>query len=427
MPDFPANVSFCQIQGKLVTSELNEGDADGKPNMVPLSGVTITFTPEKKIQKLTNITASPVPITYKPAATSFTTDVDGLLRGADGEDFGWLIATDDPDWNPVNWTYLVEFENKILPDAHTAAPGGSIIDIATIMNNVGSVGDQQTPAEAAAAAAAASAIAAAASAASINVGVPGGVAELDSGGLVINADGSHPGGGSGGGVGSFADLDDVSLLAKDFNSETLTTAAQMRNVISAGTSNLALGSTNVTAYAGNLGVGLAATVAGLTTAINDTNVDVNAVEANVATLVTDVNTLENNFSDLAPLADPPFTGIPTAPTPANGVDSTQIATTEFVQNLIAIVAQAASDAYDLANAGIDSTELSFALSQYITAAQHAASQANNIFGIMYNGSSWGTSSDRPVTNQMILARGGPAAPPWLDTDIRGDFWVGVLP
>lgn len=34
----------------------------------------------------------------------------------------------------------------------------------------------------------------------------------------------------------------------------------------------------------------------------------------------------------APLADPAFTGVPTAPTAAPGTDTTQIATTEFVNN-----------------------------------------------------------------------------------------------
>ncbi len=40
----------------------------------------------------------------------------------------------------------------------------------------------------------------------------------------------------------------------------------------------------------------------------------------------------NPGSGYAPLASPPFTGVPTAPTAANGTDTTQIATTAFVAN-----------------------------------------------------------------------------------------------
>jgi hypothetical protein len=42
-----------------------------------------------------------------------------------------------------------------------------------------------------------------------------------------------------------------------------------------------------------------------------------------------------NRANVAPLASPAFTGTPTAPTPSGGTNSTQIATTAFVQSLLA--------------------------------------------------------------------------------------------
>jgi len=42
----------------------------------------------------------------------------------------------------------------------------------------------------------------------------------------------------------------------------------------------------------------------------------------------------SNLSGVAPLNSPTFTGFPTAPTPANNTNTTQIATTQFVQNVV---------------------------------------------------------------------------------------------
>ena len=47
----------------------------------------------------------------------------------------------------------------------------------------------------------------------------------------------------------------------------------------------------------------------------------------------------NNIQDKASKNSPAFTGNPTAPTPANNVDNTQIATTEYVKNIAPILSQ----------------------------------------------------------------------------------------
>jgi hypothetical protein len=45
-------------------------------------------------------------------------------------------------------------------------------------------------------------------------------------------------------------------------------------------------------------------------------------------------TLTNNLATKAPLVAPVFTGIPQAPTASNEINNTQIATTEYVNNLL---------------------------------------------------------------------------------------------
>lgn len=82
------------------------------------------------------------------------------------------------------------------------------------------------------------------------VGVPNGLAQLDSDGLVVNADGSHPaGGGSDGGPVTSADITDATAVGKAVL--TAADAASARSAIGAGISNLALGTTSSTAKAGN--------------------------------------------------------------------------------------------------------------------------------------------------------------------------------
>lgn len=50
-----------------------------------------------------------------------------------------------------------------------------------------------------------------------------------------------------------------------------------------------------------------------------------------------IGKLETNFANYAPLLSPTLTGTPMAPTPAAGNDTTQIATTSFVQTAIATI------------------------------------------------------------------------------------------
>jgi hypothetical protein len=68
-------------------------------------------------------------------------------------------------------------------------------------------------------------------------------------------------------------------------------------------------------------------IAQLNININAANI---AADANVKTLTSSVNSINNTLSTLAPLTDPAFGGNPTAPTPYPGDKSVSVATTDFV-------------------------------------------------------------------------------------------------
>lgn len=67
------------------------------------------------------------------------------------------------------------------------------------------------------------------------------------------------------------------------------------------------------------------------------------VVAAADTILVAIGKLQAQITLRAPLADPTFTGVPAAPTPANGTNTTQLATTAFVQSQIASSVPAASE------------------------------------------------------------------------------------
>lgn len=104
----PSNVSFGTVRFRLVSVTLTSGDADGYANSVPLSGITVRFTPSVKV--LLNSTASPAPVTMVMTPITCTTDSSGYLRNPGDDTLGVkLVATDDPDNEPAQWTYSVTF------------------------------------------------------------------------------------------------------------------------------------------------------------------------------------------------------------------------------------------------------------------------------------------------------------------------------
>lgn len=59
--------------------------------------------------------------------------------------------------------------------------------------------------------------------------------------------------------------------------------------------------------------------------------DVASLQSQVTTINGQITTINSTLTGKAPLASPALTGTPTAPTPAGGTNTTQLATTAFVQ------------------------------------------------------------------------------------------------
>ena len=125
----------------------------------------------------------------------------------------------------------------------------------------------------------------------------------------------------------------------------------------------------------------------------------------------------------APIASPEFTGSPTAPTASNGTNSTQIATTEFVQNALASISGAMYFMGSLGTDGTITTLPAAAMSnkgyayKVITAGTYQSVVANAGDLLVSDGTTWVLipSGDEPsgtVTSITLKAGGGIA----LDVD-----------
>ena len=113
---------------------------------------------------------------------------------------------------------------------------------------------------------------------------------------------------------------------------------------------------------------------------NDNNIaildtSVNQLEGTTATNTSDISTLNTNLTTKAPIASPSFTGVPTAPTAGSTTNTTQIATTAFVQSTVANLVDSAPDALNTLN------ELAAAIgddANYATTITNSLSSKQNI-------------------------------------------------
>jgi hypothetical protein len=94
----PANVNYGTVTGTFITAVADGPDDDSLPDAVPCTG-KVLFTPTAS--KLLNVTATP-PVTIFPKSIAAVLDVNGAFSVV-------LVATDDPDLNPVGWQYVVSF------------------------------------------------------------------------------------------------------------------------------------------------------------------------------------------------------------------------------------------------------------------------------------------------------------------------------
>jgi hypothetical protein len=153
MTDLPSNVAVCGVKGHFAYARLVAGDADGVMDLVPVVGLVVTLTPSPTY--LLNGTATP-PTVIVPEPLVLTTDSNGDLRDVDGNATAYVIASDDVDLNPHDWTYTISFSGPGSDKfrAYSAAmPGGTTVDLSLITPIPSALGISVSVAQAAEAAA----------------------------------------------------------------------------------------------------------------------------------------------------------------------------------------------------------------------------------------------------------------------------------
>lgn len=127
-------LTYGTVTGRFLAIVADAGDALENPDYVPLVG-TVTLTPDLPYGLVLN--ASPVPATIIPRPIVVTLDVDGQIEW-NGLDSINLLATDDPNVNPTDFTYTASFNLSI--DGVTVPygpfsfqlPGGTTVDLTTV-------------------------------------------------------------------------------------------------------------------------------------------------------------------------------------------------------------------------------------------------------------------------------------------------------
>lgn len=131
----PSNVSYGTVHGRFILAYGDTVDSGPEPDAIPAKG-SVFFTASPILLK--NATASPDPVTILPATVEVPLDSDGYLRAFAGtEGLGVrLVSTDDPDNNPVNWTWRVDFRLTdeagtpvTLPSFSFSLPSGTEVDL----------------------------------------------------------------------------------------------------------------------------------------------------------------------------------------------------------------------------------------------------------------------------------------------------------
>lgn len=132
----PAQVSTFKVIGRLVKSIADSGDADAEPDVVPIPGATIIFTPAVSPPIIRIPTASP-PVTMFLESITATTDVDGYLKiAADSVRGVTLMYGSDPDIMPNGWTWGVSISvggNFPTRSFSIAGSEGAVLDLATLI------------------------------------------------------------------------------------------------------------------------------------------------------------------------------------------------------------------------------------------------------------------------------------------------------
>lgn len=132
----PSNVSYGKVSGRFISAVGDSSnDPDRFPDGIPVEGIRVEFRASVPMTK--NSSATP-PATIFLQTVVATTDAQGDLIDATGQKGIYLVATNDPDLNPTNFTYNVNLrgpQNSGLPDINFnfILPANAELDLTTII------------------------------------------------------------------------------------------------------------------------------------------------------------------------------------------------------------------------------------------------------------------------------------------------------
>lgn len=139
--DLPSNISYGTVKGRFLLAYADGVDSDVFPDGAPAKG-SILFTPSPANIKDTTAVANSVltPVTILPGTIACELDSEGYLLGTDGTRGVRLVATDDPDMNPTNWTWQVDYRLtdqdgaavRGVPTHDMSLPSGTTVDLTQV-------------------------------------------------------------------------------------------------------------------------------------------------------------------------------------------------------------------------------------------------------------------------------------------------------
>lgn len=131
---YPAQVETFEVVGQLVKGVADSADSDQAPDVIPIVGATVTFTPDLDVPIFKVPNATP-PVTVFQESVVATTDENGFLKiDADANEGVFLPFGGSPDINPTNWTWGVRVSvGGDFPDLtfHIFGSSGGTVDLAS--------------------------------------------------------------------------------------------------------------------------------------------------------------------------------------------------------------------------------------------------------------------------------------------------------
>lgn len=127
----PDNIGFGRVRMRVLLGAPDSPDDDDEfPEARGASG-SVKFVPA--VTRVVNISGAE-PVTIGLPVVEGTLNAEGYLCGPDGVPGVYLIATDDTDNQPVNWTYKVQFNitGVAIPNIDIHVPEGSDTDLTLI-------------------------------------------------------------------------------------------------------------------------------------------------------------------------------------------------------------------------------------------------------------------------------------------------------